>query len=101
MKKLMLVLAASFLVAASFAFSTGNFQVKSPDPVFYWFTTSGIFTGRTETKVDEVPLSDCPDEGILHCEYGYSDADLNVPGNPAMGLKTTATIDEIIYKEVE
>lgn len=99
MKKLILFLSAAFLVVASFAFSTGKATPKSFDPVLHWFTTSGAFTGRTDTKINEIPESGCPNEGMVPCEYGYSDADLNVPGNPSLGLKTTATVDDIIVKE--
>lgn len=98
MKKLILFLSAAFLVVASFAFSTGKATPKSFDPVLYWFTPSGTYTGRTQSKIDEIPDSGCPDEGMLTCENGYSDSDLNVPGNPSFGLKVSATVDEIIYK---
>jgi hypothetical protein len=66
----------------------------------YWFIpgTPAVYTGRQDTKANEISPSGCPNTGQVHCEDGYDDNDLVTSGDPYSGLKTGATINEFIPK---
>lgn len=98
MKKILALISAALIVIAGFAFNGNKQTVKTDDPVLYWFTPAGTYVNRTNSKEDEIPESGCPDEGNIVCEYGYDDNDLNVPGNPAMGLSGSASPNADIRK---
>jgi hypothetical protein len=98
MKKYFVGLIAIFAAfTCVFAFRPVSDSNSKKLPSLYWFVGQ-TYTGRQDTHVDEVPLSGCPDAGIVHCEDGYDDNDFNTTGNPASGLKTSATIDDFIRK---
>ena len=63
----------------------------------YWFVGS-TYTGRQNTKANEISPSGCSDSGSVHCEDGYDDNDLVTSGNPYSGLKSGADINEWIRK---
>jgi len=66
----------------------------------YWFIpgTPAVYTGRQNTKTNEITPSGCSDNGTVHCEDGYDDDDLVTSGNPYSGLKSGADINEWIRK---
>jgi hypothetical protein len=63
----------------------------------YWFVGTS-YTGRQDTHAEEVPLSGCPDAGMVHCEDGYDGTDFNTLDDPNSGLKSGASINDFIRK---
>lgn len=92
-------------IIAVLAVITSAFTVKAiqkdndaKQASLYWFV-SGVYTGRQNTKVNEKPLSGCPDAGSVHCEDGYDANDFNIIGDPTSGLKSPgATINDFLRK---
>jgi hypothetical protein len=98
MKKYVLGLVTAIAVITS-AFTVKAIvkETKAKKAGLYWFVGT-TYTGRQNTHAAEVPLSGCPDMGALHCEDGYDDNDFNTPGVPTSGLKSGATINDVIRK---
>ncbi len=98
MKKYLVVSVAFFaIIASAFTAKTIKKEDSKKQVSLYWFVGSS-YTGRQNTKVNEKPLSGCPDTGGIHCEDGYDGNDFNVTGDPTSGLKTGATINDFIRK---
>lgn len=98
MKKYFIGLIAIFaILMCAFTFKTAHNANTKKSPSLYWFVGNN-YTGRQNMHVNEVPLSGCPDAGLVHCEDGYDGNDFKITGDPTSGLKTGATINEIIRK---
>lgn len=99
MKKYFLGLIAFVaILTCVFAFKTVHHTNNKKSPSLYWFVGQ-TYTGRQDTHVNEVPLSGCPDAGLVHCEDGYDDNDFKTIGDPTSGLNSSATIDDFIRKQ--
>lgn len=98
MKKNVIGVIALLSVIAFSAFTSLNKTNQADlDPVLYWFDDLG-YTNRHQTKALEVPDSQCPDEGTIICERGYSPDDFEEYGEPESGLKENAEPDAFIMK---
>jgi hypothetical protein len=99
MKKYMIGMVAVVAVITS-AFTVKALKKENSEKPasLYWFVGS-TYTGRQNTHTAEVPLSQCPDLGQVHCEDGYDANDFITAGDPASGLKVNATINDYIRKQ--
>lgn len=86
------------VIVSSFALIPEKRETPEKQTSLYWFVGSS-YTGRQNTKVNEIPFSGCPDTGTVHCEDGYDGNDFNVLNDPTSGLKMGATINDFIRKQ--
>ena len=102
MKKMFLAMIVLLVIVGS------AFTLKSGKPLtdnsnnkkftsYYWFVGT-TYTGRQNTHAAEVTPSGCSDTGTKHCEDGYLGDDFNTLNDPNSGLKSGATIDDVIHK---
>ncbi len=98
MKKYFIGAIASIaLITSAFTFKSVKRSDSKKQVSLYWFVGS-TYTGRQNTRPNEVPISGCPDAGALHCEDGYDANDFKTTGVPTSGLKVGATINDFIRK---
>jgi hypothetical protein len=99
MKKYLIATVALFaIITSAFTAKTVKEETGKKQVSLYWFVGSS-YTGRQNTHATEVPLSNCPDMGVIHCENGYDANDFNTTGDPTSGLKSGATINDFIRKQ--